>query len=105
MRIIFIKLFFITYKMSIERIINAIESYYYISKIITDKYDEWKNITKNNYNNDEIMDEHIKRIESYQNVIDKIYDVLENANILNKYSVLEELGELYIMCDDVLEND
>ena len=51
------------------------------------------------------MDEHIKRIESYQNVIDKIYDVLENANILNKYSVLEELGELYIMCDDVLEND
>ena len=91
--------------MSIERIINAIESYYYISKIITDKYDEWKNITKNNYNNDEIMDEHIKRIESYQNVIDKIYDVLENANILNKYSVLEELGELYIMCDDVLEND
>lgn len=105
MRIIFIKLFFITYKMSIERIINAIESYYYISKIITDKYDEWKNITKNNYNNDEIMDEHIKRIESYQNVIDKIYDVLENANILNKYSVLENLGELYIMCDDVLEND
>lgn len=91
--------------MSIERIINAIESYYYISKIITDKYDEWKNITKNNYNNDEIMDEHIKRIESYQNVIDKIYDVLENANILNKDSVLEELGELYIMCDDVLEND
>ena len=96
-----------------NNLVAAIESYYVVSQIIGEKYDEWKNITKNNYNNDEVMDEHIKEIESYQKVIDMIYDIIENNEydgvagivglINNKDDVLENLGELYIMCKDALK--
>ena len=78
------------------------------SNTIERKYDEWKFIVINYYRNDDIMDDLIEEVQSFQNLLSRIFDIVENDRFINtddKDELLTSIAELNGRCEEALEGE
>ena len=78
------------------------------SNIIERKYDEWKFIVNNYYRNDDIMDDLIKEVQSIQNLLSSLFDLIDNDRSINaddKDELLTSIAELNGRCEEALEGE
>ena len=91
--------------LQIEEYTNLIIQF---SNIIERKYDEWKFIVINYYRNDDIMDDLIEEVQSFQNLLSRIFDIVENDRFINtddKDELLTSIAELNGRCEEALEGE
>ena len=91
--------------LQIEEYTNLIIQF---SNIIERKYDEWKFIVNNYYRNDDIMDDLIEEVQSFQNLLSRIFDIVENDRFINtddKDELLTSIAELNGRCEEALEGE
>ena len=76
------------------------------SNIIERKYNEWKFTVNNYYRNDDIMDDLIEEVQSFQNLLSRFFDIVENDRSINtddKDELLTSIAELNGRCEEALE--
>ena len=87
------------------------EEYYHqliqFSYDIERRYDVWKYIV-NNYRNDDVMDDLIEEVQSFQNRLSRFSDIVENNRSINaddKEVLLNTIALLNDRCEEALEGN
>ena len=91
--------------LQIEEYTNLINQFY---DTIERKYDEWKFTVNNYYRNDDIMDDLIEEVHSFQNLLSRFFDIVENDRSINtddKDELLTSIAELNDRCEEALEGN
>lgn len=76
------------------------------SNIIERKCNEWKFTVNNYYRNDDIMDDLIEEVQSFQNLLSSLFDLIDNDRSINaddKDDLFTSIAELNGRCEDALE--
>lgn len=81
--------------------INYIHDLLDVCIIINKRYDEWKRMVKNHYNNDDIMDDIIEDAKRYQNILVSFYDTVKSND---KKELLKCIAKIIEDCDKALNH-
>ena len=79
-----------------------------LNDIIERKYNEWKFTVNNYHRNDDIMNDLIEEVQSIQNLLSALFDLIEydySINSVDKDDLLTSIAELNGRCEEALEGN